>query len=481
MIIEHFLEWMHSAPVPERAQAVNALARAFLFSQMSEHDRLTAQCAMTVLLDDPSTRVRFALADALASAKHAPRNVIMALANDSAEISTMILSRSPIFSDGELVDLMAGGSVEQQIAISCRGSIAPALCGGIGEVGVVEACLGLLFNKAAKPSKNVLMRIAERHGANTQIRQKMLADKSLDADIRILLVEKLGNQLGEFVSTKKWLPKARANKSVKNALDRSSILNAAMVDDGQVDLIVSALIKSHRLTTSFLLRAICMGNITLFCASLGKLSGIPTRRIEAMISQNRHSAFRAAFAKSGMPPQTYDVFFTAISVWKSLLSQPDWMSRARMPYLVTGKMLEKYKGNHDNVVDDLLLLLQQISADVARDEARLHVDELTRKRVEAEEQRLNEEVSAVIEAELIAAVEDMNDHENDDFDEQFFNEFEDNISKAFEREIIEISENDMKLPEKADNDSRDSLDSPINRREAQTLPVLEASLMSKAA
>ena len=43
MIIEHFLEWMHSAPVPERAQAVNALARAFLFSQMSEHDRLTAQ------------------------------------------------------------------------------------------------------------------------------------------------------------------------------------------------------------------------------------------------------------------------------------------------------------------------------------------------------------------------------------------------------------------------------------------------------
>ena len=146
-----------------------------------------------------------------------------------------------------------------------------------------------------------------------------------------------------------------------------------------------------------------------------------------------------------------------------------------MPYLVTGKMLEKYNGNHDKVVDDLLLLLQQISADVARDEARLHFNELTRKRVEAEEQRLNEEVSAVIEAELIAAVENMNDYDNDEFDEQFFNEFEDNISKAFEREIIEISENDIKLPEKADNDS------PINRQEAQTLPILEVSLMSKAA
>ncbi|MCF6321423.1 MAG: DUF2336 domain-containing protein [Rhizobiaceae bacterium] len=479
MVIEDFLSWVQTAPVPKRAQAVSALARAYLHSQMTYDERSAAVSAMTVLLEDPSSRVRFSLADALASSKNAPRHIIMALATDSAEISSLILARSPVFCDGELVDLVASGRVEQQIAIACRGHISSALCGAIAEVGVVEACLGLLMNKSARYSKKIAHRIAERHGSNAEIRKLMLSDENLNADIRVLLIEKLGEKLGNFVQSKNWLSKRRSDTTIRDALDRSSIVCAANADDDQVDQLVDWLIKSEKLTTAYLLRTICMGNITLFCQALSRLSDIPAVRIEAMISQKRHSAFRAAYIKSGMPVQAFDVFSTALSVWQELLSEPEWISRARMPYLVTRQLVEKYRGDQNEVVDELLLLLQKISSDMAREEARTHVVELARKRAD----KLAADCTAKIQlAALGAATQTASEtyHQQvtqdvEDIDEQFTRDMEATIARSLENDIIEISENDMRVPTTAAND-RSAI-----KQEAETIEVLEVSLMSNAA
>ena len=38
MIVRHFLGWVRTAPAGERAEATRALARAYLFSDMSSDD-----------------------------------------------------------------------------------------------------------------------------------------------------------------------------------------------------------------------------------------------------------------------------------------------------------------------------------------------------------------------------------------------------------------------------------------------------------
>jgi len=478
MVIEDFLSWVQTAPVPKRAQAVSALARAYLHSEMTYEEREAAISGMTVLLEDPSSKVRFALADALASSKNAPRHIVMALATDSSEIASLILARSPIFCDGELVDLVASGSVEQQIAIACRGHISSALCGAIAEVGVVEACLGLLMNKSARYSKRIARRIAERHGGNPDVRKLMLSDEKLNADIRVLLIEKLGDELGNFVQSKNWLSKQRSISVIRDALDRSSIVCAANAEEDQVEQLVDSLIKSEKLTTAYLLRTICMGNITLFCKALGRLSDIPASRIEAMISQKRHSAFRAAYIKSGMPFQAFEVFSTALSVWQELLSEPEWISRARMPYLVTRQLVGKYSGDRDVVVDELLLLLRKISSDLAREEARTHVLELARNRAETSAADCSAKMhlaAAGITSDFYRQqlAKDVDDIES--IDQQFTRDMEASIAQALENDIIEVSQNDMRVPTTAANDM-----SKI-KQDAETIEVVEVSLMSNAA
>ena len=64
MIVRHFLDWVRTAPAGQRAEATGALARAYLYSDLSPDDAAAAEGALLMLLDDASPLVRRALADA---------------------------------------------------------------------------------------------------------------------------------------------------------------------------------------------------------------------------------------------------------------------------------------------------------------------------------------------------------------------------------------------------------------------------------
>ncbi|MHA1555118.1 MAG: DUF2336 domain-containing protein, partial [Alphaproteobacteria bacterium] len=91
MIVRQFLDWMETAPPGRRAEAANALARAYLYSDLAEETRSGMEAAMTLLLDDPAPEVRLALCDAIASSPQAPRHIIIALAADQPAIAHLAL------------------------------------------------------------------------------------------------------------------------------------------------------------------------------------------------------------------------------------------------------------------------------------------------------------------------------------------------------------------------------------------------------
>ena len=103
VVIETFLRWLDGAGVSDRARAANALGRAFLGCRFDSQQSRAAHLAMSHLLDDPSPRVRLALAQALASSVDAPRSLVMALAEDEPEIACTIIAQSPVLSDEDLV------------------------------------------------------------------------------------------------------------------------------------------------------------------------------------------------------------------------------------------------------------------------------------------------------------------------------------------------------------------------------------------
>jgi uncharacterized protein (DUF2336 family) len=94
--------------------------------------------------------VRRALADVLAASPSAPPAVVLALASDQAQIAAPVLALSPLFVDADLVDAVATGNEDIQIAIASRSGLQRPVAAALAEVGKAEACLVLTQNCEAE-------------------------------------------------------------------------------------------------------------------------------------------------------------------------------------------------------------------------------------------------------------------------------------------------------------------------------------------
>src|SRR5690606_24799766 len=135
MIVRQFLHWLRTAPASERAEATGALARAYLYSDLSPDDRAAAEGAMTMLLDDASPLVRRALAETLASSADAPASIIFALTSDQPDIARIVFRHSPLLLDTELVDAIGSNDAATQAEIAQRNPVPASVAAAIAEIG----------------------------------------------------------------------------------------------------------------------------------------------------------------------------------------------------------------------------------------------------------------------------------------------------------------------------------------------------------
>ncbi len=397
MVIEYFLEWIDSAPVSKRVEAAGALVRTFLRNDITVEEREDVEAALTILLEDAAPAVRLELAQTFGAFTIAPRHIMVSLAQDSIDIASIVLSQSPVFDDAELADLAETDDETRQIAIACRPWVSLTLVQKLSPFICRDAAFALLVNPAAPFDEDCLHVIAQRFGTDAEIRNVLTERDDLAAPTRLLLVEKLGSALGGFVSGKNWVKTSRADAMVDDACERASILFAAGSSDEDVREIVRARINEGRMNVAYLLRAVCMGNITLVAHAFSELSGVRFARVESVLTKNRSSVFKAIYDRSGMPSSAFEIFNSAISTWRDLLSSKSQINQSRLPFLVTKEVIASYTSGKSEVVDELLVLLRKLSAETARESAKSKAMEIA-----ARNQAIEEEVATAIEeAELL--------------------------------------------------------------------------------
>ena len=376
MIVRQFLYWLRNAPAGERAEATRALARAYLYSDLSETDRAAAEGAMIMLLDDPSPLVRRALADVFAASELAPPTVVHSLAGDQADVASPVLERSPLFLDADLVEAVATGEPARQVAIAGRAFLPCAVSAAIAEVGCAEACLVLLENPDAEIVPFSLDRIVARHGHLSAIRDALLTRDDLPAPTRQALVAKLSQTLAEFVASRAWLSEERARRIAKEACEKATVTLAAESPDSEVRPLIRHLRESGQLTGGLVLRALLSGNLALFEEALADLTDMPLARVAGIVHDRRGAPLRALYDKAGLPAAAYPAFREAIEAIREDGFQGELGGESRLKRRIIERVLTRCEDAALGDVEPLLTLLRRFAAEAARDEARVFCDDL---------------------------------------------------------------------------------------------------------
>ncbi len=318
MIVAQFLNWIDTAKVSERASAASALARAYLRDDIEFEDRCAADAALTMLLDDPSPKVRLAMAETLALSYQAPQQIIAALAGDQPEIAATVLALSPMLSDADLIDRVAAGGEHAQRHIASRPVLSMAVSAALAEVGDEEAIIELVNNPGATIAALSFRRMAERFGHLGPVREALLADRRLPSASRHHLLVQVGEALKESPFVVALIGTARAAKLTRDACVRASITLIDGTDTAEYGALVEHLRMRGELTTSFMLRAVALGKVDFFGAALVAISGQTTQRVRALLSGGRDGALAALFRASGLPAYADKAILTALTVWRDV-------------------------------------------------------------------------------------------------------------------------------------------------------------------
>lgn len=317
VIVAAFLRWVETAKAGDRARAANALARAYLRSSMTAQERQAAHMAMTCLLDDPSPRVRLALAEALAESESAPRGLMVSLAEDQPEIAAAAILRSPVLGDMDLVDLAGRGNAETRALIAARPSLSRVVAAALAEIGDAGEVCVLLENTSAGISRLTLRRIAERHGAEDEVRALLLAREDLPAAVRQILVGYVTEALtgSDFVLAA--IGARRMERLAREAGAAASIVIAGTATPEELPSLVEQLRMEGRLTPAFLMHALCVGRTDFFASVVVALSGLEERRVRAILATGRFHSVRALLESVGLARDISPLFVDAIMLWRN--------------------------------------------------------------------------------------------------------------------------------------------------------------------
>ena len=376
MIVRQFLQWVRNAPPGERAEATSALARAYLHSDLSPDDLAAAEGAMIMLLDDPSPLVRHAMSEVFASSQKAPQVVVNALAADQIDVAYPVLTRSPILFEDDLVDLIATGTPDTQVAIASRVLLSRPLAAAISEVGSAEACLTLLENPDADIALFSIDRIVERFGHLAAIRENLSARDNLPMTTRQALLSKLSQTLAGFVTGRNWLGTEHAEYAAREACEKATLALAAETPYEEVAVLMQHLRQSGQLTGGMILRALLSGNVVLFEEALAELSGVPLDRVTSYIHDKNISGFHALYRKAGLPDVAYPAFREAITAMRDGVLIGEQGGVARLKRRIVERVLARCSNERGPEMASLLALLRRFAVEAAREEARMFCDDL---------------------------------------------------------------------------------------------------------
>lgn len=375
MIVRQFINWIRTAPAGERAEATRALARAWLISDLSTDDRIAAEGALLMQLDDPSPLVRQAMAEAFARSLDAPGAIVRALSADQPTVALPVLEHSPLLIDADLVDIVATGNDEVQCAVARRIALPVSVCAAIAEVGCAAAALELIENPHAELAPFSWHRIVERHGHLAAIREAMLVLDDLPSATRAALVAKLSDTLAQFVVARNWLSADRAERIATEARDRSTMNIAARSRGEDMAGLVHHLRVTGQLTAGLILRALLSGNLDLFDASLAELADLPLARVSALLHDRGGNSLHALLRRAGLPEATFAAFQVALDACheQGFVDSDDGAARLRR------RMVERVLTHCETdrgAAEPLMVLLRRFATESAREEARLFCDEL---------------------------------------------------------------------------------------------------------
>ena len=368
---QEFVSLSQSPDSEERGSAAHLSALAYLNHCGPADEQAALYAALIGFLDDPSVKVRAALAYGLLHAKEAPRPIMLALLHDSAIIARAVLQYSPVLIDADLIGLVRNLDAAMLVAVSQRASLSPRLAAAIIARGHGAVTLRLLRRPEVALEPGLLEDLATGQGDNAEMRGALLARKDLPAAARLLLVQKATEALRGARIVKGAVAEDRLNRVLRDSCDTalSAIGEREAVRTSAADY-VSALIVTDRVNTRVLLHGVVTGHVMFFAECLAELAQTPRAKVFALLENGSRPALNALLARCGLGEGVRNLLARLILHARSADLADDAAARHYVVTALTEELIAEHEGVIPEELEEAFAYLSEQNILLARKAAR---------------------------------------------------------------------------------------------------------------
>ncbi len=235
------------------------------------------------LIGEVEAEVRQDLAERLCTVASAPRELIVALANDQIGIAQSLLRNSPVLRDPDLVEIIRHRARGHQLAIAARQEIGESVSDalvGTDDVGVITT---LLDNRSALISVLTLEYLVEQSERIDAFHQPLLHREELSDALAAKMYAWVSAALREHFAGRFDIPDGALEKAVDGAVSKAASTTRDSPPGGKAGELVDQLSRSDLLTPQGLIQVLREGEIPLFEEMFARFTGLEIIQIKKII------------------------------------------------------------------------------------------------------------------------------------------------------------------------------------------------------
>lgn len=368
---QDFVALSRSSDSEERGRAAHLAALAYLNHHGPADEHAALYAAMVGFLDDPSVRVRGALAYGLLHSPDAPRPILLALLQDSPIIARAVAQYSPVLVDADLMPVIRQGEATVLLAIAMRERLTPRLVEALLACGQRKLELALLQRADLRLSGDMLRGLAARGGHHdAELRGLLLARPDLPADARLELVAAVAAALRETRLVKGAIAPARLDRLLRDATDTALTgIGDAEAASGRSPFAAS-LVDGDRVSTRVLLHAVVQGHVLFFAECLAELSDLPRDKVFALLEHGARPALNALLQRCGLNPAVRNMLVRLVFHARAADLADDLSARHFVVTALTEELIVEHGGEIPAELEDAFAYLGEQNVILARRAAR---------------------------------------------------------------------------------------------------------------
>jgi len=342
-----------------RADTAVKVARQFSDGTLNERERVVAEDVFRLFVRDVEVKVRESLSNAVKECASLPNDIAVALAKDVDQVALPMLSSSAVLTDEDLIDIIAEASGQKQQAIANRHNVSANVSDALIERGNEDVVRTLVSNHGAEIAEDSLNRLIDEYGDRESLHQPLAERPVLPIGIAERLVNVVSERLQDHIMQHHPLRPSLVSDLVIASRERTTVgLLDHDTQEEDVMGLVRQLYQNGRLTSSIILRAICMGDMRFGEAAIATMANVPLSNAQTLIHDSGHLGLKALYDKAGLPNELFAAFRVAIDVVGEMDYDGRENDRERFRQRAIERILTRYE---DVGAEDLDYLLNKLT------------------------------------------------------------------------------------------------------------------------